>query len=72
MHITDVKLGDLEDSFHIPPSKAMIGRQMGNFMWCSSEAHAEGPLYKPSDCFSFGIVVSDCMMVLIPYLFHPC
>jgi len=27
-------------------------------MWCSPEAHASGPVNKPSDIFSFGIVVS--------------
>lgn len=63
--MSDVKLGDLEDSAHVPPGMAIIGRQMGNFMWHSPEAHAEGPVGKPSDLFSFGIVVSLCTMLPI-------
>ncbi|EFE35187.1 uncharacterized protein ARB_06144 [Trichophyton benhamiae CBS 112371] len=51
-----VQLGDLEDAAYIPPGSAMIGKQAGNEMWRSPEAHASGPVNKPSDIFSFALV----------------
>jgi len=56
--IEQVQLGDLEDAAHIPPGSHMIGKQIGNWMWRSPEAHARGPVNKPSDIFSFALVVS--------------
>lgn len=56
--IERVQLGDLEDAAYIPPGSAMIGKQAGNSMWRSPEAHAKGPVNKPSDIFSFALVVS--------------
>ncbi|EEH16178.1 serine/threonine protein kinase [Paracoccidioides brasiliensis Pb03] len=57
--IDRVQLGDLEDAAHIPPGSHMIGKQVGNRMWRSPEAHAEGPVNKPSDIFSFALVELD-------------
>ncbi|KAF2732067.1 kinase-like protein [Polyplosphaeria fusca] len=54
--IEQVQLGDLEDAAHIPPGSHMIGKQTGNWMWRSPEAHARGPVNKPSDIFSFALV----------------
>ncbi|KAK2733738.1 hypothetical protein FQN57_001965 [Myotisia sp. PD_48] len=54
--IDKVQLGDLEDAAIIPPGSAMIGKQAGNWMWRSPEAHARGPVNKPSDIFSFALV----------------
>ncbi|KAK2809389.1 hypothetical protein FQN50_003848 [Emmonsiellopsis sp. PD_5] len=54
--IERVQLGDLEDAAHIPPGSHMIGKQVGNWMWRSPEAHAKGPVNKPSDIFSFALV----------------
>ncbi|KAJ5146209.1 kinase-like protein [Penicillium bovifimosum] len=51
-----VRLGDLEDAVHIPPGSSMVGKQAGNWMWRSPEAHAGGPTNKPSDIFSFALV----------------
>ncbi|EDN11104.1 predicted protein [Histoplasma mississippiense (nom. inval.)] len=56
--IERVQLGDLEDSADIPPGSAIIGKQAGNPVWRSPEAHAKGPVNKPSDIFSFALVVS--------------
>jgi hypothetical protein len=56
--IERVQLGDLEDAAYIPPGSAMIGKQAGNSMWRSPEARAKGPVNKPSDIFSFALVVS--------------
>lgn len=53
-----VQLADLEDAAYLPPDTAVIGKQAGNQMWRSPEAHACGPIHKPSDIFSFAIVVS--------------
>lgn len=52
-----VQLVDLEDTAHVPPGRAIKGAQVGNWMWRSPEAHAEGPVETPSDMFSFGLVV---------------
>ncbi|EFE29951.1 uncharacterized protein ARB_03292 [Trichophyton benhamiae CBS 112371] len=54
--ITDVRLGDLEDAAIVPPGCGISGRQLGNWMWRSPEAHAEGPMTPPSDIFSFAVV----------------
>jgi hypothetical protein len=56
--IERVQLGDLEDAAHIPPGSHMIGKHAGNWMWGSPEAHAKGPVNKPSDIFSFALVIS--------------
>ena len=56
--IEQVQLADLEDAVHLLPGTATIGAQLGNWMWRSPEAHAQGPVEKPSDMFSFGVVVS--------------
>ncbi|RAL06127.1 kinase-like protein [Aspergillus ibericus CBS 121593] len=54
--VRKVKIGDLEDAAHIPAGSDMIGKQAGNWMWRSPEAHASGPINKPSDIFSFALV----------------
>ncbi|KAL2836438.1 kinase-like domain-containing protein [Aspergillus pseudodeflectus] len=35
----------------------MVGKQEGNWMWRSPEAHARGPVNKPSDIFSFALCI---------------
>jgi hypothetical protein len=52
------QLADLEDSAHCPPPGNLIGAQLGNWMWRSPEAHAAGPMNKPSGVFAFAMVVS--------------
>jgi serine/threonine protein kinase len=52
-----VQLSDLEDATHIPPSQALRGMQVGNHWWRSPEAHVKGAINKPTDIFSFAIVV---------------
>ncbi|KAL9609841.1 MAG: hypothetical protein Q9167_005408 [Letrouitia subvulpina] len=54
--VDDVRIGDLEDSAYVPPGSNIRGRQVGNQIWRSPEAHAEGRVNKFSDIFSFGIV----------------
>lgn len=53
------QLTDLEDSAYCPPPGNLNGAQLGNWMWRSPEAHATGPMNKPSDIFAFAIVVSS-------------
>jgi hypothetical protein len=48
-----------KDAAYIPPGCDMIGKQAGKWMWRSPEAHARGPINKPSDIFSFALVVSS-------------
>lgn len=58
--IQQVQIVDIEDAAYVPDNCAIVGRQVGNWMWRSSEAHASGQVHKPSDIFSFGVVVSFC------------
>lgn len=62
--VAHVQLTDLEDAASVPPGYDISGRQVGNFMWRSPEAHAGSGVEKPSDMFSFGIVVS----LPVPYI----
>ncbi|PGH05790.1 serine/threonine protein kinase [Blastomyces parvus] len=55
--IERVQLEDLEDAAHIPPGSHMIGKQAGNWMWRSPEAHTKEPVNKPSDIFSFALCI---------------
>ncbi|KAH9825768.1 kinase-like protein [Teratosphaeria destructans] len=57
--IVKVQISDLEDAAHLNhPRSAIMGAQLGNMMWRSPESHAMGPIRKPADMFSFGLVVS--------------
>lgn len=75
IEVLQTQLADLEDSAHCPPPGNLIGAQLGNWMWRSPEAHAAGPMNKPSDIFAFAIVVSspnfvsleDCANVSVCY-----
>ena len=58
MVIEQVQLADIEDATYVPPGSDIVGKQVGNWMWCSPEAHAQGRVNKPSDIFSFGVTVS--------------
>ncbi|OBT80373.1 hypothetical protein VF21_00747 [Pseudogymnoascus sp. 05NY08] len=60
--IKSVQLADLENAAYVPPGSAIIGSQVGNQLWRSPEAHAQGPVNLSSDIFSFGIV---CIHVIL-------
>lgn len=64
-----VQIADVEGVCHVPPGSAVVGLQAGNWMWRSAEAHAQGPVNKPSDMFSFGLVVSRGTSLLCPSLY---
>lgn len=55
-----VQIADIEDAAYVQHNCAIVGRQVGNWMWRSPEAHASSQVHKSSDIFSFGIVVSFC------------
>ncbi|WPH00773.1 Hypothetical protein R9X50_00360300 [Acrodontium crateriforme] len=55
IEVERVELTDLEDALH-SSSPLLKGAAIGNWMWRSPEAHAKGPMNKPSDVFAFGIV----------------
>lgn len=57
--IKKVKIADNEDAAYVPEGCILSGRQFGNWMWRSPEAHASANLHTPSDMFSFGLVVSS-------------
>ena len=57
--VKSVELADLEDAVYVPPGSDIIGKQVGNLMWRSPEAHASARVNKYSDIFSFGVVVSS-------------
>jgi serine/threonine protein kinase len=56
--VEKVQLADVEDAAYVPESCVIRGRQLGNYMWRSPEAHASAAVQKPSDVFSFGLVVT--------------
>lgn len=66
--VCQVLLADLEDAAYVPNDSAIVGRQVGNYMWRSPEAHASGEVHKPSDIFSFGVVVSSVRPKVLPLL----
>ncbi len=57
MVLEQVQLAD-EDAAYVPPGSNIVGKYVGNWMWRSPEAHAQSHVNKPSDIFSFGVVVS--------------
>lgn len=56
--IEQVQLTDLENAAYLPKGRCIKGMLAGNDNWRSPEAHFKGELNKPSDMFSFGLVVS--------------
>ncbi|KFY10985.1 hypothetical protein V491_07379 [Pseudogymnoascus sp. VKM F-3775] len=54
--VKSVQLSDLEDAAYVAPGSDIMGSQVGNQLWRSPEAHAQGPVNSPSDIFSYGIV----------------
>jgi len=66
--VRQVQIADVDDAAYVPGDSAIIGRQVGNWMWRSPEAHASGPVRKPSDIFSFGVVVSCVQSRVLPPL----
>lgn len=56
--VDKVYITDMEDAVQLEPGRVLQGAPLGNFMWRSPEAHAEGPMELPSDIFAFGVVVS--------------
>lgn len=52
-----VLLSDLENAAHLPNGRSLKGMPAGSDTWRSIEAHLKGELGKPSDMFSFGLVV---------------
>lgn len=57
--VQQVQITDLENAVYLPPGRCIKGMLAGNDNWRSPEAHFKGELNKPSDVFSFGIVVSE-------------
>lgn len=58
--VEQVQLTDLENAAYLPKGRCIKGMLAGNDNWRSPEAHFKGELNKPSDMFSFGLVVSGC------------
>lgn len=56
--VEQVQVADIEDAVYVPKDCVIRGRQVGNWMWRSPEAHASAEVHMPSDMFSFGLVVS--------------
>jgi serine/threonine protein kinase len=67
MFVEQVQVADIEDAAYVPANCAIVGRQVGNWMWRSPEAHASGQVQKPSDMFSFGVVVRHAPQSCLHY-----
>lgn len=50
-------LSDLENAAHLPDGRCIKGMLAGSDVWRSVEAHLRGELSKPTDMFSFGLMV---------------
>lgn len=56
--IEKVQLTNLENAGYLPAGRCIKGMLAGNENWRSPEAHVRGELNKPTNIFSFGVVVS--------------
>jgi hypothetical protein len=56
--VEQVKISDLENAAYLPKPRCIKGMLAGNDNWRSPEGHFKGELNKPSDLYSFGLVVS--------------
>lgn len=52
-----VQITDSENAVWLQPGKNVLGVLAGNDNWRSPEAHLRAKLNKPSDLFSFGVMV---------------
>lgn len=52
-----VQITDLENAVWIKPGKNVMGILAGNDNWRSPEVHLRAKLNKPTDLFSFGVMV---------------
>ena len=55
--VDKVALSDLDCSLHLEGEK-LLNARIGNVMWRSPEAHIGKGISKPSDVFSYGLLVS--------------
>lgn len=55
--VEQVRLIDLENAAHLPTGSCIKGMLAGNDNWRSVEGHFQAELSKPSDMFSFGLIV---------------
>lgn len=60
-----VQITDLDDAAHLRNGKFIEGVKAGNENWRSPEAFFKSKLSKPTDMFSFGIVVSATTLISI-------
>ncbi|KAH9872956.1 hypothetical protein J1614_005351 [Plenodomus biglobosus] len=69
MTVEQVQVADIEDAAYVPEDSVIRGRQVGNWMWRSSEAHASADVHTPSDMFSFGLVciyaITKCVILAV-------
>ena len=56
--IEQVQITDLENAAYLPKGRCIKGMLAGNDNWRIPEAHFKAEINKPTDMFSFGIVVS--------------
>jgi serine/threonine protein kinase len=56
--VEQVQISDLENAAYLPKPRCIKGMLAGNDNWRSPEGHFKGELNKPSDLYSFGLVVS--------------
>lgn len=63
--LEQVQVADLENAAYVPKGRCIKGMLAGNDNWRSPEAHFKSELNKPTDMFSFGIVVSSSTLLQI-------
>lgn len=55
--VEQVRIIDLENAAYLPNGRCIKGMLAGKDSWRSPEGHFKGELNKPSDIFSFAVVV---------------
>lgn len=67
MVVEQVQIGDIEDAAYVPEDSVIHGRQVGNWMWRSPEAHASADMHMPSDMWSIGLVVTPSSLTRLSH-----
>lgn len=77
--IERVHLIDIENALPVKDEHFMYNIDIGHRFWRSPEAHARRMIGKPTDIFSFGLIVSlaceiclYCLLIIVPRLSTSC
>lgn len=61
-HLEKVALGDMDCALKLK-GELLLNHRMGNVRWRSPEGQLGKGIGKPSEVFSFGLLVSQCLVL---------